>query len=409
MGTKTNRIYIYRGRDEEYAPRRTKEIILHKDVTVIKEGASKNCTSSLRRVSAMGDKITKIESYAFFNCKFLRYIKLSRNLECIAYRSFYGCRSLEAIFLPSGLQWIENEAFALCPKLSIFCVPETIRHIGEDCIPGCIRLASTHGGSNENQNNLTKEEKEQRQWNRCHRYDKYPLHKICYDTNVCVEVIHDCVTKYGEKCASVADEQYMTVMHIISANPHADEATVTAVYDAWPRVVTTIDEFDLKSTWKWILEAPGGCKHAQMAKNGNGANYEVAVDKYGSTAIHYLCEYNPALLQKLKWLKKASCCFHIRNKDGLTPLQILIKNSNIAKLPIEIALKCNVKWRDGMECIVRATRERNAPCLLERDRDSGLYLFMSASIDFDDDGCIHSDLSTIYELLLFEPDIIWRR
>ena len=79
-----------------------------------------------------------------------------------------------------------------------------------------------------------------------------------------------------------------------------------------------------------------------------------------------------------------------------------MKNGNITQLPIGVALKYHVKWEDGMKCILESTLANDANCLLEKDAETGLYLFMLAAVGD------NSNLTTIYELLLLNPDLLRR-
>ena len=407
MIVKANRVYTYSGRDRERAPKRTKKVIIANCVTVIKTSAFNDCTSSLKCVSNMHGNITEIEHDAFFDCKLLRYIALPRNLECIGSRAFYGCRSLEVIFLPPSLRRIEDEAFGFCSKLKIFCIPDTVQELGEHVIRGCVRLMHKRNDTtlNSRQSDGAKEA------NNCRdRYEKYPLHKLCYSTNVTFEEINQCIQTYGRGCASVIDDQQMTAMHVIASNPYATSEIITAIYNANPKVATVADKYEYNlnpvhsTVWKWILESPKEYKHMATCRSNidNGMKHGIITDKYGSTTLHLLCEYNPCLLGDLEWLEKSTCCFGIQNKAGKTPLQILMKNGNITQLPIGVALKYHVKWEDGMKCILESTLANDANCLLEKDAETGLYLFMLAAVGD------NSNLTTIYELLLLNPDLLRR-
>lgn len=393
------RTYVYRGRDGERVPKRTKKVTIDKCVTVIRSCAFSDCISTLKCVSNIHDDIRDIGHDTFFGCKLLRHIVLPRNLESIGARAFYGCRSLEAVFLPQSLKCIKDEAFGFCSKLMIISIPETVQVLGENILRGCIRLPkqrtdlrsiNSSGNSREQPLSLL------------NRYRDFPLHELCYRDDVTVEEIDQCLQQYGPVCASIVDDQHMTAMHVVASNPHASPEVISAIVNANPEVVSTKNAQSLKkgqssTVWKWILESPKEFKHVAMYESQSSG---VIKDKYGSNALHYLCEYNPSLLSELTWLEQATTCFRARNKTGITPLQVLIKNGNIKELLLKVAIKCHLKWEDGMEAIFESALVRDFDCILAKDKETGLHLFMLAAVG------INSDLTTIYKALMLFPDLL---
>ena len=63
-------------------------------------------------------QMSKIEYYAFNNCKNLKRIDISDGVSKIEQSTFYDCYNLEEIFIPSSVKSIENRAFYNCEKLT---------------------------------------------------------------------------------------------------------------------------------------------------------------------------------------------------------------------------------------------------------------------------------------------------
>jgi hypothetical protein len=397
MVMKTNRVYIYRGRDGERAPKRTKKVIIEDSVTIIKACAFANCSSSLKTVENLHERVIKIEREAFFDCKLLRNITLPKNLEYIGYRAFYCCRSLEIIFLPNKLRCVEDESFGFCVKLKIFSIPDTVQNTGDDITTGCLRLQNKINDGHVRAKRLDRSKNDDTK-PLGNRYKNYPLHDLCYNTNVTLKEIGECIAQHGRECASFRDDQQMTALHIIASNPYATPETITAIYKLNP-MVKCGSKCISDTVWKWILETPKERQHVAMnsTSNVNEPKDDTFNDKYGCNALHLLCEYNASLLGQLKWLEKSINCFDVKNKAAKTPIDILIKNGNITELSLVLALKCSVKWEHGMKQIVGNAMAHDTQSLLVKDEATKLYLFMLAAVGE------KSDLTTIYELLLLNP------
>ena len=86
------------------------------------------------------DSVTHVNDKAFLYCKYLKKIKLSKNLEVIGSDAFYGCENLETIELPDRLQKIFERAFSMCNSLKSIKLPEGIEIIAKSTFLGCARL-----------------------------------------------------------------------------------------------------------------------------------------------------------------------------------------------------------------------------------------------------------------------------
>ena len=87
-------------------------------VTEIKSFASYMNPTKITSV-VMPDTVKKIGKEAFSQCKELKYVKFSKNLEVIGTLSFFLCEKLDGIILPESLKVIGENAFAGCKSLKI--------------------------------------------------------------------------------------------------------------------------------------------------------------------------------------------------------------------------------------------------------------------------------------------------
>ena len=216
----TSTVYTYHGLLHEYAPKDTTEVIVHPSVTTIQAGAF-HCCESLVRVT-IPDTVTRIEYRAFLRCICLRFIQLPPNLVFIGQMAFSDCKSLEAVFLPPTVTCIGGGAFQYCTSLRFCNLPEPITHLGQRVFQGCNRLSTRR------RNNLS---------------------KVCYSTSVNPQMIQECIQADEERKKRKAqrlttrfksllsgwtfcrrqwsdlgvirtDDQQMTALHILCANPH---------------------------------------------------------------------------------------------------------------------------------------------------------------------------------------------
>ena len=75
----------------------------------------------------LGDSITIIGNYAFYNCSKLKQIKMSSSLRRINKNAFDGCADLTSITIPSNVTTIGNGAFAGCKSLtSVTLIGDTL-------------------------------------------------------------------------------------------------------------------------------------------------------------------------------------------------------------------------------------------------------------------------------------------
>ena len=72
------------------------------------------------------EKITLIESLAFYSCSSLKSIIIPNNVIKIGYRAFSDCISLETIIIPNSVTSIEGGIFYNCRKLKSIELPDNM-------------------------------------------------------------------------------------------------------------------------------------------------------------------------------------------------------------------------------------------------------------------------------------------
>jgi len=202
----TSTVYTHHGLVGEEAPRDTTEVIFAPSVNIIQRFAFYRCRSLVR--FTIPDTVTRIGESAFSGCDSLRFIRFSHDLIFIGEYAFYGCKSLQAVFLPHTVTHIGNQAFAYCKSLRFFYVPEAIAHLGYYIIRECERILT-----------IANNDAEVNQW-LMQRHADFHLHKACSSTSVTFQGIAGCIQEHGIECATEVDDQPMTALHILCANPH---------------------------------------------------------------------------------------------------------------------------------------------------------------------------------------------
>ena len=108
-------------------------------VTKINSYAFYNC-ESLTSVT-MSDSVTSVGGYAFVGCTGLENIILSQNLTEIGTYAFKNCSSLSGtIVIPDGVTEIPNQAFYNCKKLEGITLGNKVTNIGNSAFSDCSAL-----------------------------------------------------------------------------------------------------------------------------------------------------------------------------------------------------------------------------------------------------------------------------
>ena len=90
----------------------------------------------------IGDGVTSISAYAFYQCYSLASIAIPDGVQEIGDYAFYQCYSLASITIPSGVTAIFSSAFRNCYSLASITIPNGVTFIGNATFLNCSRLAS---------------------------------------------------------------------------------------------------------------------------------------------------------------------------------------------------------------------------------------------------------------------------
>lgn len=75
------------------------------------------------------NNVTTVGEYAFYGCKQLKNIVLSKNLKKLANGTFFSCSSLNSIEIPNCIDSIGSDVFSYCYSLHEITIPESVEKI----------------------------------------------------------------------------------------------------------------------------------------------------------------------------------------------------------------------------------------------------------------------------------------
>ena len=101
------------------------------------------CVATLATLH-IGDKVTQIPAYTFYNCsKITNTLTLPNTLTYIGNFAFYGCNSITGtLSIPGIVTGIGVSAFQNCSGLISLTIPETVTSIGASAFQNCSKLTS---------------------------------------------------------------------------------------------------------------------------------------------------------------------------------------------------------------------------------------------------------------------------
>ena len=90
----------------------------------------------------IGDGVTSIGSYAFYDCSSLTSVEIPSSVTSIESYVFYGCSSLTSVEIPSSVTSIGFSAFEYCSSLTSVEIPSSVTRIWKWAFDGCSSLTS---------------------------------------------------------------------------------------------------------------------------------------------------------------------------------------------------------------------------------------------------------------------------
>ncbi|MDR0698940.1 MAG: leucine-rich repeat domain-containing protein, partial [Tannerella sp.] len=115
-------------------------VIIGNGVTSIGNYAFWNCRS-LTSVT-IPNSVTTIGNYAFCYCRSLTSVTIPKSVTTIGVWAFYDCRSLTSVTIPNSVTTIGEGAFEDCRSLTSVTIPNSVTTIGNSAFDGCRSLTS---------------------------------------------------------------------------------------------------------------------------------------------------------------------------------------------------------------------------------------------------------------------------
>ena len=115
-------------------------VVIGNGVTIIGSYAFYNC-HSLASVT-IPDGVTIIRDYAFYNCYSLASVTIPDSVTSIGGYIFYNCYSLASVTIPDGVTIIRDYAFYNCYSLASVTIPDSVTSIEYSVFRYCYSLAS---------------------------------------------------------------------------------------------------------------------------------------------------------------------------------------------------------------------------------------------------------------------------
>lgn len=92
------------------------------------------------------DSVIIIGDNAFENCKLLKSVKFSKNLESIGYRAFGYCNKLQYLDIPDSVTYIKEDAFIGCSNLKSIKLGTNIEELETGIFYDCENLKDLYYG-----------------------------------------------------------------------------------------------------------------------------------------------------------------------------------------------------------------------------------------------------------------------
>ena len=108
-------------------------------VTSIGAHAFSSCRSLALTIP---ENVTRIGEYAFYGCQKLTSAVIPEGVTSIGDFTFYGCHKLATLVIPKSVTSIGNYAFEYCRSLESVTIPEGVTSIGDFAFMQCKKLAS---------------------------------------------------------------------------------------------------------------------------------------------------------------------------------------------------------------------------------------------------------------------------
>ncbi len=217
--------YTHMGVSGDIAPYSIVEADIHYSCNSIARNAFNECKNLKKCV--MHDNVSEVKDSAFYACYELEILRLSQNLNRIEYATFNDCKKLQILVIPSTVTTIAEDIFENMERIKILALPESIDRtslpddIGtrNSYLDGCLDIMKAKPRDMTDLDWLLQ------------RFQKLPLHKVCYDINVTSQHILQCIRLHPQSTTQ-QDSAKMTALHIVSMLAMAGHSDVHSVFYA---------------------------------------------------------------------------------------------------------------------------------------------------------------------------------
>ena len=98
--------------------------------------------SVLVKTVKIGNSVTSIGNYAFYNCTSLTSVTIGDSVTSIGYSAFDDCTSLISVMIPDSVTSIGSSAFGDCTSLTSVTIGDSVTNISRWTFNGCTSLTS---------------------------------------------------------------------------------------------------------------------------------------------------------------------------------------------------------------------------------------------------------------------------
>lgn len=111
------------------------------NVTAIGYEAFNNC--DITEIT-LPNSLTKIEDYAFRDCRDMKAINIPDSVTSIGFGAFLYCTIMESVNIPEGITTIDRFTFGYCIALKSISIPESVTSIGTYAFSNCSGLITVN-------------------------------------------------------------------------------------------------------------------------------------------------------------------------------------------------------------------------------------------------------------------------